>query len=150
MPEGFRFCHALRVRYSEIDGQMIVFNGHYLTFMDVAVTEYFRNLGLTFTTGPAKPEFDMALVKTTLEFKEPAVFDDILDIYVRVSGIGNASFTVEFTIEKRQSGSTVLLAQTVYVNYNPELKKSAPVPDRVRSLIDRFESSDTVIRTGCV
>mgnify|MGYP001822445374 FL=1 len=38
----FSFSHRFRVRYSEIDGQGIVFNAHYLTYFDTAITEYFR------------------------------------------------------------------------------------------------------------
>ena len=46
-------CHAsnsgsfipFRVRYSEIDGQGVVFNAHYLTYFDTTITEYFRALG---------------------------------------------------------------------------------------------------------
>ena len=43
--EAFRFQHRLRVRWAEIDGQSVVFNGNYLTYFDVAVTEYWRALG---------------------------------------------------------------------------------------------------------
>lgn len=42
----FSFFHALRVRWAEVDPQSIVFNGHYLTYADVAITEYFRALGV--------------------------------------------------------------------------------------------------------
>ncbi|MEC7649574.1 MAG: acyl-CoA thioesterase, partial [Pseudomonadota bacterium] len=38
----FKFAWPFRVRYSEVDGQMIVFNAHYLTYYDTAITEYFR------------------------------------------------------------------------------------------------------------
>jgi acyl-CoA thioester hydrolase len=40
--DAFRFFHPLRVRWAEVDPQSIVFNGHYLTYADVAITEYFR------------------------------------------------------------------------------------------------------------
>ena len=41
----FRFSHTLRVRWAEVDKQDIVFNGHYLTYFDVGVTEYYRAIG---------------------------------------------------------------------------------------------------------
>ncbi len=41
----FRVSHALRVRWAEVDRQNIVFNGHYLTYFDVAITEYWRAIG---------------------------------------------------------------------------------------------------------
>ena len=32
----YRFFYPFRIRYSEIDGQSIVYNSHYLTFFDTA------------------------------------------------------------------------------------------------------------------
>ncbi|MDP9458603.1 MAG: acyl-CoA thioesterase [Actinomycetota bacterium] len=46
--DAFPFAHTLRVRYSEIDGQKVAYNSHYLTYLDVAITEYFRSLGIAF------------------------------------------------------------------------------------------------------
>ena len=40
----FKFFFPFRVRYSEIDGQKVVFNAHYLTYYDTAITEFFRVL----------------------------------------------------------------------------------------------------------
>ena len=87
MSEGYRFCHSLRVRYAEIDGQMIVFNSHYLTYLDIGITEYFRSLGMAMIPSE-EPIFDFALVKTTLEFKGSGLFDDVLNVYVKVSKLG--------------------------------------------------------------
>jgi len=36
--EDFSFVHTLRVRWSEVDMQGIVFNGNYLNYFDVAFT----------------------------------------------------------------------------------------------------------------
>ena len=41
----FRVQERVRVRFNEIDGQNIVFNGNYLVYADIGVTEYFRALG---------------------------------------------------------------------------------------------------------
>ena len=44
--DDFRFFHSLRVRWAEVDMQSIVFNGHYLLYVDVAFTEFWRATGL--------------------------------------------------------------------------------------------------------
>ena len=36
----FRCFHRLRVRWAEVDIQKIVFNAHYLTYADCAMTDY--------------------------------------------------------------------------------------------------------------
>ena len=42
--EQFNFHYSFRIRYSEVDAQGIVFNAHYLTFFDTAMTEYLRHI----------------------------------------------------------------------------------------------------------
>ena len=44
LPGDFRFHHRLRVRWSEVDAQQVVFNGHYLNYLDVASGDYWRTV----------------------------------------------------------------------------------------------------------
>ncbi|MDQ0220208.1 acyl-CoA thioesterase [Peribacillus cavernae] len=93
--------HIVLKRYSEIDGQKIVFNAHYLTDLDVAVTEYFlEGLQLDMAELAENREFDFVLAKTTLEYKSPAYLNDWLNIWCRVGKVGNASMTMDFKITR--------------------------------------------------
>ena len=47
----FRHRLPLRVRWAEVDLQGVVFNGHYLAYCDVCVTEYWRAIGMTYPGG---------------------------------------------------------------------------------------------------
>ena len=47
----FRCVHRLRVRWAEGDMQKIVFNAHYLMYIDNAMSDYWRALAL-----PSSPE----------------------------------------------------------------------------------------------
>lgn len=138
MKEDFNFFYRLRVRYSEIDGQGIVFNAHYLTYADVAVTEYFRHIGLDYAQMAAENMMDMALVKSTLEFKSSAFFDDILEIGVRTSRIGNKSFTMVLEIYRENSDEAIASIESVYVSYDMEKRTSEDLPeffiDKVKEL----------------
>lgn len=134
--EGYKFSHTLRVRYSEIDGQKIVFNAHYMTYMDVAITEYFREVVRPLPEGE---EFDFVLAKTTIEFKGSAYLDDILHIYCRTIRLGNTSFTVQFAIERDETKEVIVLAEIVYVSYDLATRKAVPIPKVVRERIKAFE-----------
>ena len=90
MKNDFRFYHQLRVRFAETDMQGIVFNGNYLTYYDVAWTEYFRALGIQWKD-LINIGADTVLARTTMEFKAPARFDELLEIYTRISKIGNCA-----------------------------------------------------------
>jgi len=81
----------LRVRYSECDAQKVVFNGRYGEYVDLAVTEYMRAIGLT--SGGLFVEFDYQLVKQTIEWRAPARFDDVFEISFRRSISARRSFT---------------------------------------------------------
>ena len=139
MKSDFRFFHTLRVRYSEIDGQGIVFNAHYLTYADVGIVEYFRFLGLDIVELAGDGIMDIALVKSTLNFKASAGFDDILEIGARVSRLGNSSFTVDFEIFKPSRDEPIVGVQSVYVNYNEATRSSAPLPDVFVSAVKKAE-----------
>ncbi|WP_042460595.1 acyl-CoA thioesterase [Neobacillus dielmonensis] len=135
--DGYRFFHKLKVRYSEIDGQKIVFNAHYLTYIDVAVTEYFHEgLNLNFS----ETDFDFVLAKSTLEYKQPARLNDWLTIWCKMSKIGNTSMTMNCLITREEEVEPILLAEIIYVSFDPVMKNSRPVPDFVRSKIEAFES----------
>src|SRR5688500_13394509 len=49
--DDFTCSHRLRVRWAEVDAQGIVFNGHYLTYFDVGMTEYLREIGVPYPDG---------------------------------------------------------------------------------------------------
>ncbi|RSK26636.1 acyl-CoA thioesterase [Bacillus sp. HMF5848] len=135
---GFKFSYELRVRYSEIDGQKIVFNAHYLTYIDVAMTEYFRNLlGCDWVQGLHKVPFNPVLVKSTIHYKSSAKLDDLLQIHARTTHIGNSSFTMTYKITRNQE--ELIDAEIVYVNYDEKNGSSAPLPDTIKEKIAIFE-----------
>lgn len=137
----FPFVHTLRVRYAEIDGQKIVYNAHYLTYLDLAFTEYFRHLGIAFVE--ADP-FDTSLVKATLEYRRPARLDDLLDVHVSLPRLGNTSFTGRYRIypHGRTAADEVHLeAEIVYVSVTPQ-GRPTPIPDWIRERIAAFERRD--------
>ena len=114
LKSDFRFSTPLRVRWSEADPQGIVFNGHYLNYVDVGVTEYYRALRAAAGAQPGEgldgSEFFAA--KTVLEYKAPALFDDLLDVHLRVAYFGNSSMRFVAAIYR---GDELLLRGRVVV-----------------------------------
>jgi acyl-CoA thioester hydrolase len=135
----YSFFHQLRVRWAEVDRQGIVFNGHYLTYFDVAITEYWRAINLPYPDGVADSGSDLYVVKTLINYKGSAEYDDILDIGVHVSRIGLTSITFQLGIFRE--GHLLVDGEVVYVNADPESRRPAPVPDRLRHAIEHFEAA---------
>ena len=135
--EDFAFSHPLRVRWAEVDRQGIVFNGHYLAYFDVGITEYYRALGYPYPDGLVQMGTDLYVKKAEVEYHASAEFDDELDIAVRVSRLGRSSF--DFEVEVFREAQCLVSGKVVYVNADPATRKSAPLPDFLREAIKRFE-----------
>jgi acyl-CoA thioester hydrolase len=135
--DDFTASHRLRVRWAEADMQGIVFNGHYLTYFDVAVTEYWRALGLPYPQTTADSGGELYTVKATVEYHAPARYDDELDLMVRCARIGRSSLT--FALEIWRGGDHVASGELVYVHADPQTRRSAPLPERLVGAIRRFE-----------
>ncbi|MDH4871512.1 thioesterase family protein [Pseudomonas sp. BN515] len=135
--DDFRFFHPLRVRWAEVDPQGIVFNGNYLTYADVAITEYFRAMDVAYPADLLKDGGDFFAVKTLLEYLAPARFDDQLDIGVRVSRLGSASMAFELGIWRGEEQLTS--GEVVYVHADAGSRKSVRLPDWLRERVREFE-----------
>ena len=137
--EDFVCAHRLRVRWAEVDMQKIVFNGHYLTYIDTAIAEYWREIGLPYPQGYVERySSDIFLRKATLEYLGSARYDDELTVYCRVARLGRSSMTFLFEIHKDEADSPLVTAELVYVNADPQMR-AAPLPEDVRDRVRRYE-----------
>ena len=135
--DSFVASHRLRVRWAEADMQGIVFNGHYLTYFDIAVTEYWRAIGLPYPETTADSGGEMYTVKSVVEYHSPARYDDELDLLIRCSRIGRSS--LDFLLEIWRGADHLVSGQLVYVHADPAARKSAPLPARLIDAISAFE-----------
>ena len=137
-----RYQERLRVRWSEIDAQHIVFNAHYLTYIDTAIAGYWRALGLPYHAAMALLEGDIYLKKTTVEYHASAQYEDLLSVGLSCTRLGRSSMTFSATIAR---GDTLLTsAELVYVFANPSTQTSQPIPAALRDVIERYESGQAV------
>ena len=136
---------TVRVRWMECDAQGIVYNGAYLGYLEIGQAEYYRNLGFAIYTIPQSGYFDFAVVKSTQEFKAPAKVDEIIELHVRVSKIGNTSLTLNLEIYPEGSDRLLTSIETVYVGYDAATESSRPVPDAIRLLVTHFEETGDVL-----
>lgn len=135
--EDFRFGERLRVRWAEVDPQGIVFNGHYLTYFDVAMTEYFRAIGHPYPEPLAPYGSDLFVVHSEIDYHGSARFDDQLDVLARTGRLGSSSLTILFEIHR--GDEHLISGQIVYVNADPESRRSVRLPDAIRQSISGFE-----------
>lgn len=131
--EDFPFIHRLRVRWQEVDAQKVVFNGHYLSYLDVAMSEYWRAVGLPYPEGMTHHGGDMYARQHTLAYHAPAVLDDLLDIGVRCDHIGNSSMKLAWAVWSDHR--LLVTGEVIYVHTSLATRRPEPVPSSVRAQI---------------
>ena len=139
MSSAFRFSHGLRVRWAEVDRQAIVFNAHYLTYFDVAITEYWRAIGFPYPDALLAAGRDTFVVKASIEYHAPAHYDDVLNVLVRVGRLGRTS--LQFLVEIHRGAQHLISGEVIYVIADPQTRKSCPVPDFLREAISHYETT---------
>jgi YbgC/YbaW family acyl-CoA thioester hydrolase len=141
MPKADFVCAPrLRVRWAEVDMQKVVFNGHYLTYIDTAIAEYWREIGLPYPQGYVERyASDIFLRKATLEYLGSARYDDLLVVCCRVAKLGRSSMTFQFELYREGEEAALVSAELVYVNADPATMRPAPLPDEVRERVRRYE-----------
>ena len=141
MKPPFKFSATTRVGFSDTDAQGIVYYGRYLPYFDLARVEYHRKLGLLgMDIGEAGQEFVMRAC--TIEYFAPAVFDDVIDVYVRLARIGRTSATWEFAAYRAKDDVLMVTATQTLVLVDPDERKPVPIPTRYRDAIRDFEGDD--------
>ncbi len=140
--QDFSFFHTLRVRWSEVDMQAIVFNGNYLNYFDVAFTEYWRATGLPDVIAQSEAGLEMFARKATIEYHAPARFDDLLDIGVRCAYLGRSS--MRFVLEIFKGDDLLVSGEMIYVYADSHIRKSEPVPALWRERLVMFEQRQAI------
>jgi acyl-CoA thioester hydrolase len=127
------FRYYLRVRYGDCDAQRVVFNPRWADYVDIGSIEFFHALG--FGEALASGAFDYQLVKLTIEWKAPARFDQVIELSIYTTRLGNTSFTVvtEFRIAGREP--VICKAETVYVNVDSKTLTKLPLSPDVRAAL---------------
>ncbi|WP_299561246.1 thioesterase family protein [uncultured Mycolicibacterium sp.] len=117
-----------RVRYHETDQQGFLFNSRYLEIADVGLTEFVRSIGWPYPKLLAAG-VDPSLAQATIDFRAPARFEDVLDVDVTCTRVGNSSFSLLTRITR--DGAEIAEVNIVYVNVDVTNAKSRPLPTAV-------------------
>jgi acyl-CoA thioester hydrolase len=91
------FTHSLRVRYEETDRMGVVYHANYVTWFEIARTEWTRNYGFTYREIEESGLF-LPVVDLTIQYKQPARYDDEIAIRTRVTEMSPLRLHFEYEI----------------------------------------------------
>jgi len=123
---------TIRIYYEDTDFSGLVYHASYLRFMERGRSELLRGLGLhqrELLEGSTGTPFFFVVRAMDIDFKKPALMDDLLTIETWVKGVGGASVL----LEQRVLRDTDLLVQAAVTVVCVENRKAKRLPADVRS-----------------
>jgi len=134
----FNFSAPTRVGFSDTDAQGIVYYGRYNPYFDLARVEYLRALGLLHQ----QRDGDFVMRANDVEYFAPAVFDDEIEVFVRVARVGRTSVTFAFAAYREPDDALMVTAHQTMVYVDLAHRKPHPIPDEFRARVVEFEGAD--------
>jgi acyl-CoA thioester hydrolase len=135
---GFRIKESYRVRYEEVDTQGIVSHAQFAHYFTGARVAYFRALGIKpseFHTLPIQP----AVVHLEIDFLAPVRFDDHLDVWTRVTAVGDKSVSFAYRVHNSVNQQLLSEGKSVLVTLAMDTMQPVRVPDELRRRIEKLE-----------
>jgi acyl-CoA thioester hydrolase len=136
--DPFKHSARTRVGFSDTDAQGIVYYGRYSPYFDLARVEYLRRLDLLH-----RERFgDFVMRAATTEYFAPAVFDDEIEVFVRVSRLGRTSVTFSFEAYRVADDVLMVTAHQTLVYVDLTERRACPVPDEYKAVVVGLEGDD--------
>lgn len=135
------FKLPIRVYYEDTDSGGVVYYANYLKFMERARTEWLRSLGYEQDVLREQRNLLFAVRSAALDFKRPARFNDLVDVFSEVTQIGGASVTFSQRVELRERAGLAVSPQALCVGEIKVVSLSAadfrpcPLP---KDLVEEF------------
>ena len=138
------FHTTRRVAFSDTDMAGIVHFSRFFVFMEAAEHAFLRSLGTSVSTEWEGNKIGWPRLEATCTYLSPAVFEDVLDIHLKVIRKGTKSLTYRFDFFRGETAIARGELSTVCCICNPGEKiRSIPIPDFIADQIaDEADGAD--------
>jgi acyl-CoA thioester hydrolase len=129
------FVHRLRVRFHECDPQGVVFYAQYFAYVDVALTEMWREAFGSYGDVVAAGT-DVVVVEAGATFRTSARFDDDLDVELRIERLGTTSMAMATAV--RREDELLVDGRIVHVFVDAATMGKKAIPDHMRAALEAY------------
>jgi acyl-CoA thioester hydrolase len=136
--KNFKHKIKINVRFSDLDAMRHVNNAAYLSYLEEARISYFNDV---LNRPKNSLNFGVVIARIEIDYLQPIMLGDELEIITRVSKLGNKSSDVEHLIiiirgEARIHAASAL---TKLVSFDYQRQQSILIPENVKEKIIAFE-----------
>lgn len=135
---SFPFAVQERVRWSDCDPLGIIYYGTYVRFFESAEHEMFRQAGLPYEVMRVQRQVQLPRKAFQVEFHSPAQMDELMEIRVGVSRLGESSITMRFEAYRASDLAHRASARLTVVCVEKESITKRVLPDFVKDALRPF------------
>ena len=128
-----QFFWPVRVYYEDTDSGGVVYYANYLRFMERARTEYLRYLGFEQDRLRMEQGILFAVHSLQVNYRQPARFNDTLDISAEISNIRRTSLTFTQRVLQHDAGDLLCEGEVRIACVEDGSFKPMPIPETIRS-----------------
>ncbi len=128
---------TIRVRYADTDKMQFVYNGKYLEYFEVGRTEVLRNIGLPYSE-LEKKGYQLPLMEAGLKYKNPAHYDDELNIEATIRELYTAKVHIEYKITRKEDGALIATGFTDHMFIKEDTKRPTKPPQVYIDVLKKF------------
>jgi acyl-CoA thioester hydrolase len=124
----------IRIYYEDTDSGGVVYHANYIKYLERARTEYFRSHGFL-VAELAKNGFVFPVVRLEMDFKSPALHDDLLSVKTYPSRIGGSSVTLSQKIVRQRDNKLLVEGLVTLACISPAMK-ARRIPLEIRQMLE--------------
>jgi acyl-CoA thioester hydrolase len=110
-----------RIYYEDTDAGGVVYHANYLGFFERGRTEFFRERGL-YVSDLARRGHIFPVVRLEIDFRSPAVLDDLIRVETEVLEVGKTSFTLGQQVVRAVDNKLLACGKVTLVCVSPAMK----------------------------
>ncbi len=111
----------LRIYYEDTDAGGVVYHANYLRYFERGRTEYLRERGVSVGELAARG-YIFPVIRLEIEYRAPAVHDDLVRVETEVLTVGNTSFTLGQQVVRALDGKLLADGKITLVCTTAQMK----------------------------
>ena len=132
-----RFTIEIQMRFRDLDAMGHVNNAVYLSYCELARTQFY----VKHSFKRSLHDIDFILAHVDINYVSAAEWGDVVVVSVWPSKIGESSFTLSYELRDKKSARVLATSSSVLVSYDYDKKKTKPIPEDFRNMLeDNLES----------
>ena len=141
----YKYKTGIPIRFSDIDAFGHVNNAVYLTYFEIARSNYWKEI-IHWDWSRS----GIILGRSEINYLKPITINDEIVCYVRTIRIGNSSFDVMHVLAKitPQGEEIVTTGKTVCISYDYSANRSISIPPQERLNMIKYDEPRLILNTN--